>query len=288
MFSDYIELMKIRIGVLLLLVAAAGYVVTAGPHIDPFTFSILMMSGLLASSGASAINCYFDRDVDAAMNRTRSRALPTGRIRPPEKALIFGLSLTFISLVLAALAINLLTAAFIVTGILVYVGIYTLGLKRRSPTNIVIGGAAGSFPALAGSSAAAGAVSVSAMFIAILVFLWTPGHFWLLAFCRREEYKTAKLPMLPAVLGEHGATLWITVSNVIVLAFAFIFLLLNTSAWLYLAVVILANTMLLRMTLRFLREPTKTRALSGYKFSGTYLTLLLVALIAQALVASLT
>jgi protoheme IX farnesyltransferase len=284
MFRDYVNLMKLRIASLLLLVAGAGYLVTSGPRIDLLSFSLLMVSGLLASAGASAMNCYVDRDVDGTMERTKRRPLPTGRIEPPERALVFGLVLTAAGLALAAVGINLLTAAFILAGAVVYVGVYTVGLKRRSVANIVIGGAAGSFPALAGAAAAANGVSLGALLIAVLVFLWTPGHFWALAFGRRAEYRAAGLPMMPAVRSEGEAALWIALSNATLPPVAVAFFFLDTAGWMYLLVALAASGVLLRLTVRFLRTPTEAAASAGYRFSGAYLSLLLVALILEALV----
>ncbi len=178
--------MKLRIDALLLLVAAAGYVATSGTRVDPVAFGLLMVTGLLASAGASATNHYLDRDVDAKMRRTSARPLPARRILPPARALAFGLGLTSIGLGVAYLWINPLTAAMIGLGYVIYVGVYTMGLKRTHVSNIVIGGLAGSCPALAGSAAAANAISLPAALIALLVFLWTPGHFWALAYRNRE------------------------------------------------------------------------------------------------------
>src|SRR6266545_3133333 len=195
--------MKLRIDALLLLVAAAGYVATSGPHVDPTRFGLLMVSGLLAAAGASATNHYLDRDLDSLMRRTRARPLPQHRIDPPAHALEFGVAFLALGLGVAGFGINLLTAAMIGLGYAVYIGVYTLGLKRSHMSNIVIGGFAGSFPALAGSAAAANAISLPAALIAILVFLWTPGHFWALAYRSRDDYRRAGLPMLPAVRDER-------------------------------------------------------------------------------------
>src|SRR6266511_3049577 len=170
--------MKLRIDALLLLVAAAGYVATSGPRVDPTRFGLLMASGLLAAAGASATNHYLDRDLDSLMRRTRARPLPQHRIDPPAHALEFGVAFLALGLGVAGFGINVLTAAMIGLGYAVYIGVYTLGLKRSHMSNIVIGGFAGSCPALAGSAAAANAISLPAALIAILVFLWTPGHFW--------------------------------------------------------------------------------------------------------------
>src|SRR5216117_321788 len=217
--------MKLRIDALLLLVAAAGYVATSGIHVDVGRFALLIVAGFLGAAGASATNHYLDRDLDSVMHRTRTRPLPDPRIEAPAHALEFGLGLVAVGLVVAAVGINLLTAAMIGLGFAIYIGVYTVGLKRAHMSNIVIGGLAGSCPALAGSAAATNAISLPAMLIALLVFLWTPGHFWALAYRSREDYRRARLPMLPAVWGERTSALAIAGSTAIVAiaSIAFIF-----------------------------------------------------------------
>ena len=282
--SDYVQLMKLRIDALLLLVATSGYVATSGIRIDPVRLSLLILAGFLGAAGASATNHYLDRDLDSVMRRTQARPLPQHRIQPPAHALEFGLALVLAGLIVAGVGINLLTAAMIGLGFVVYIGVYTLGLKRSHMSNIVIGGFAGSCPALAGSAAAANAISLPAVLIALLVFLWTPGHFWALAFRSREDYRRAGLPMLPAVSDERTSVLAITISSAIVAfaSVAFVF----TSAFdaLYLGVAVVAGAVLLAFTAKFLIVPSAENAWAGYRFSGIYLTLLLVGMMADAIV----
>ncbi len=282
--SDYVQLMKLRIDALLLLVATSGYVATSGIRIDVVRLSLLILAGFLGAAGASATNHYLDRDLDSVMMRTRARPLPQHRIQPPAHALEFGLALVFAGLVIAGVGINLLTAAMIGLGFVVYIGVYTLGLKRSHVSNIVIGGFAGSCPALAGSAAAANAISLPAVLIALLVFLWTPGHFWALAYRSREDYRRAGLPMLPAVSDERTSVRAITISSTIVAfaSVAFVF----TSAFdaLYLGVAVVAGAVLLVFTAKFLVIPSAENAWAGYRFSGIYLTLLLVGMMADAIV----
>ena len=282
--DDYIQLMKLRIDALLLLVAASGYVATSGPHINPVSFGLLMVAGLLASSGASAVNHYIDRDIDAVMRRTSTRPLPAHRISPATRALTFGLGLTALSLGLAYFTINPLTAAMIGLGFAVYVGVYTLGLKRTHVSNIVIGGFAGSCPALAGSAAAANAISLPAALIALLVFLWTPSHFWALAFRNSEDYRRAGLPMLPAIKDSVTSSRAIGASSAIVAIASIGFVFTDAFHDAYLVSAVALGATLLYLTLRFVRDPTKERAWAGYKFSGIYLALILVAVMADALV----
>lgn len=276
---DYASLLKLRIVALLLLVAASGYLVTSGPTVALPTFALFVFSGFLAAGGASAVNHYLDRDLDGLMVRTVRRPIPSGRLQP-ARALLMGSSL-FVASIVLALSINLLTAAFIALGFVVYIFVYTIGLKRKHASNIVIGGFAGSCPALAGSAAAAGMVSPGALLIALLVFLWTPGHFWALAYCRTEDYRKAGVPMLPVVTDAKTTMRWIVASTALVSLFALSFGILGVSGIVYLAVAIVAGLILLLATFRFMRSPTVQNAWKGYRVSGPYLAALLVGLIAD-------
>src|SRR5437763_1589540 len=158
--SDYVQLMKLRIDALLLLVAAAGYIATSGVAVDAWRFGLLILAGFFGAAGASATNHYLDRDLDSIMHRTRTRPLPQHRIEPPAHALELGVGLLVLSLAIAGFGINLLTALMIGLGYAIYIGVYTVGLKRAHVSNIVIGGFAGSCPALAGSAAAANSISL--------------------------------------------------------------------------------------------------------------------------------
>jgi len=282
--ADYIQLMKLRIDALLLLVAAAGYVATSGPQVDPIRFGLLMASGLLAAAGASATNHYLDRDLDSLMRRTQARPLPQHRIDPPAHALEFGVAFLALGLGIAGFGINALTAAMIGLGYAVYIGVYTLGLKRSHVSNIVIGGFAGSCPALAGSAAAANAISLPAALIALLVFLWTPGHFWALAYRNRDDYRRAGLPMLPAVRDERTSAWAIGASTAIAAAASIAFVFTSAFDMVYLVVASLAGAILLGLTAKFIWTPNAETAWAGYKFSGVYLALVLVGIMVDAVV----
>lgn len=275
--------MKLRIDALLLLVAAAGYIATSGAYVDLFRFGLLMVAGFLGAAGASATNHYLDRDLDSVMRRTRARPLPQRRIDPPAHALEFGIALVVLGLVVAGIGINLLTAAMIGLGFVVYIGVYTLGLKRIHVSNIVIGGFAGSFPALAGSAAVANAISLPAVLIALLVFLWTPGHFWALAYRSREDYRRAGLPMLPAVSDERTSQRAIAISSTIVAVASIAFVFTSAFDAVYLGVAVVLGAILLGLTANFVVRPSVETAWTGYKFSGIYLALLLVGIMADAI-----
>jgi protoheme IX farnesyltransferase len=275
--------MKLRIGALLLLVAAAGYLTTSRLRIDLVPFGLLLVTGLLAAGGASAMNQYIDRDLDALMRRTNERPLPRHRINPPSRALAFGFGITGAALSTAWVGINPLTASMMGLGLVVYVGVYTLGLKRAHASNIVIGGFAGSCPALAGSAAASGGIDPSAALIALLVFLWTPGHFWALAFRAREEYRRARIPMLPAIRDERTSIRAIAVSTALVPPSTLGFLVAPVfQSGLYVATAIAAGAILLALTARFVMRPTDKNVWAGYRFSGAYLATILLAMIASA------
>jgi protoheme IX farnesyltransferase len=276
--------MKLRIDALLLLVAAAGYVATSGPRIDPWNFGLLMVSGLFASAGASATNHYLDRDLDSLMRRTRQRPLPQHRIDPPAHALGFGLALFAMAIAISWFGINALTAAMIGLGFVVYIGVYTMGLKRAHASNIVIGGFAGSCPALAGSAAAAGMISLPAILIGVFVFLWTPGHFWALAFRSREDYRRAGLPMLPAVFDERTTARAIAASTAIVASASIAFYFTSAFDTVYFAVALAASGILLGLAAKLLAHPSPETAWTGYKFSGVYLALILAGMMLDVLV----
>ena len=281
-WRDYFQLMKVRIAGLLLLVALAGFVATSGTAIDWGRLAGLLAAGFLASTGSSVANSYLDRDIDPLMDRTRRRALPMGRIDPPQKVLGFGVALIGGGLLLAWFLDNPLTAGFIALGVATYLGVYTLGLKRRNESNIVIGGFAGSCPALAGSAAAIGAVSLPALLIALLVFLWTPGHFWALAFGLREDYRRAGLPMLTATRDERTAVRAIAASSVIVGAAALLFVLTPAFGLAYAVIAVATAAGLAVVTWRFSRAPGPATAWAGYKFSSAYLGILLAGIVLDA------
>ncbi|MEE9164379.1 MAG: heme o synthase [Thermoplasmata archaeon] len=276
--SAYLELTKPRIILLLVLVALSAYVASAPGAVRLETLLFLALAGALSSAGASAVNHYLDMDIDGIMLRTQKRPLPAGLIRPPEKALLFGLGLLALGVATSYVLINPPTAFFILLGAFVYIVVYTLALKRRHPSNIVIGGFAGSAPALAGSTAAVGLVTVPALLIALLVFLWTPGHFWALGLRNRSDYQRAEVPMLPAVTGDRESALAIIVSTVIVAGFVSTFYFFGGVSLPYLVPALLAGGYLVYTTLRIWGEPKY--AWASFKFSGIFLVVTLLAVAA--------
>jgi protoheme IX farnesyltransferase len=197
---DYLSLTKPRI-VALLVATAVGAMIPAAhgwPH--PLKVLAVALGGSLAAGGASAINCWFDRDIDAAMRRTRRRPLPDGRI-PAAHALVLGIGLNVAAFVVLVAWANLLAAALSALGTLIYVFVYTIWLKRSTPQNIVIGGAAGAIPPLVGWAAVTGRLDLTAISLFLVILFWTPPHFWALAQLIDDDYRRARIPMMPSVAG---------------------------------------------------------------------------------------
>ncbi|HJS32663.1 MAG TPA: heme o synthase [Alphaproteobacteria bacterium] len=197
--ADFVALLKPRVMSLVVFTALAGYMVAPGA-LHPVLAAIAVLCVAVGAGAAGAINMWYDRDIDAVMSRTRERPIPAGRMDPAE-ALGFGVVLAIASVVVMALAVNLAAAALLALSIAFYVFVYTIWLKRRTPQNIVIGGAAGAFPPMIGWAAASGEVSLASLALFAIIFMWTPPHFWALSLFRSQEYAKAGVPMLPVVAG---------------------------------------------------------------------------------------
>jgi protoheme IX farnesyltransferase len=274
-WRDYITLTKPRIMSLLLVTGAAGMFVGA-QGVPPLGLFLATMTGLgLACGGASALNHVLDADIDRLMGkRTEKRPVAAGRVAPAH-ALEFGLTLSALSFVLLASTVNVLTAALALVGNLFYVVVYTRWLKRSTPQNIVIGGAAGAVPPLVGYAAASGNLGLPALWLFLIVFLWTPPHFWALALLIKENYAAAKVPMLPVVRGEEETTKQIVWYSVVLVAFT-----LAVGFWLgpvYSAAAALLGAAFLVMAWRLRRAPTRRNAGVLFHYSLLYLALLFIA-----------
>jgi len=198
--ADYIALLKPRVMSLVVFTGLAGLVVAPG-HLHPVLAGVAVLCIAVSAGAAGAINMWYDRDIDAVMSRTRNRPIPAGRVEP-EAALAFGVFLSAAAVMMMGLAVNWLAAGLLAAASLFYVFVYTVWLKRRTPQNIVIGGAAGAFPPMIGWAAVTGEVSLASIALFLLIFMWTPPHFWALALYRRGDYAAAGVPMLPVVAGE--------------------------------------------------------------------------------------
>jgi protoheme IX farnesyltransferase len=199
-FRDYFELLKPRVMSLVIFTAFAGMAVAPG-HIHPVIGFIAILCIAVGAGASGALNMWYDADIDAVMTRTSSRPIPSGRILPGE-ALAFGITLSGFSVVVLGLAVNALAAGLLAFTIFFYAVIYTMWLKRWTPQNIVIGGAAGAFPPMIGWAAVTGGVSIESIVLFLVIFLWTPAHFWALALFKMRDYGAVGVPMLPNVSGE--------------------------------------------------------------------------------------
>lgn len=228
---DWILLLKPRVISLVVFTGAVGVVIAPG-HINPLLAAIAIFCIALGAGAAGAINMWYDRDIDAIMTRTSTRPIPAGKIGP-NGALAFGVVLSVISVLLMALATNLTAAGVLAFSIFYYAVIYTMWLKRRTPQNIVIGGGAGAFPAVIGSAAVTGHIDTLALLLFIIVFVWTPPHFWSLALYASGDYQRAHVPMLPVVRGAKFTRLNVLVYSILLAPLAILPWLLGLTGPLY-------------------------------------------------------
>lgn len=279
--GGYLSLTKPGIAVLNVFVGVATMVLAVGLYyVNASSLLLLVIAGFLAAGGAGALNCFLERRIDSRMNRTRTRAIPAGRISA-RGALVFGLVLSVAGILLATL-LNEATAALIALGVFWYVFVYTLWLKTRTKWNIVIGGAAGSFSALAGWTAATGSISLVPLLVALLIFLWTPGHFWGLAIAKTSEYTSVNVPMLPVVDGVQTSALYTALSNMALFPFTFGLFALTASrenllAFSILGVALIAfNARFMLANFKMMRDPVPTNAWRVFKMSISYLFVILL------------
>ena len=277
-WRDYVTLTKPRIMSLLLLTGACGMFVGAG-GVPPLGDLAVLLLGLgLACGGASALNHYLDRDIDQLMGkRTRSRPVASGRVAPAA-ALEFGLALSALSFVLLGSLANVLTAALALVGNLFYVLVYTRWLKRSTPQNIVIGGAAGAVPPLVGWAAATGELTFPALALFAIVFFWTPPHFWALALLIKRDYAAAGVPMLPVVRGERETARQIVFYTLVLIAVTLVPAAFGMLGALYLGAAVLLGGAFLWLAWRLRRELVPARAAALFHYSLAYLALLFVAM----------
>jgi protoheme IX farnesyltransferase len=272
---DYVTLTKPRIMTLLLLTGAAGMFVGAQGVPPLGLFAVTMLGLALACGGASALNHVLDRDIDVLMgSRTEERPVAAGRVTP-EQAFEFGILLSAISFALLASAVNVLTAVLALVGNLFYVLVYTRWLKRSTPQNIVIGGAAGAVPPLVGYAAATGSLALPALWLFLIVFLWTPPHFWALALMIKNAYAAAGVPMLPVVRGERETARQIVLYSIAMVAFTIF-----VGIWLgplYTAAAVALGAVFVALAVLLRRDLTRARAQVLFHYSLLYLALLFVA-----------
>ena len=274
---DMIALTKPRIISLLLLTTVAPMFVAGSP--TWLTVIIVLIGGYLMAGGANAVNMYLDRDIDTQMSRTRLRPIPSGRMGP-RAVLAFGIALATAATYILARFTNVLTAILALAGFYFYVFVYTRWLKRTTPQNIVIGGAAGAFPPLVGWAAMTGSIDLTAVYLFLIVFFWTPPHFWALALLKQRDYGRAGVPMAPLVWGERETMHQMLWYNVILIALTLLPFTFGAFGSIYLvAALILGGTLLIGI-LRIMTTPEWTKpAWQVYKFSLLYLALLFIAMV---------
>jgi heme o synthase len=286
---DYLEVSKPRIVVVLVIVAITSMLAASrfdntpevGWDISMWNLLFLIISGTLASMGSSALNHYYDRDIDKVMQRTSKRPIPSGKLLP-QKVLLYGLILSAVSVILAVLTLNMVTASMIALGIFIYVVVYTIWLKRNNPTNIIIGGFAGSAASMAGWSAATGSIDLLGFLVGLLVFLWTPAHFWCLAIKAREEYVTVNVPMLPVLVGNQKTATYIFYNTAVLLPYSLALYFFGLGV-VYTVIAAIAGSLMLVYHYRLTKEPTPEFAWKAYKVTAPYLVVIFVGIALDAL-----
>ncbi|MFI5388237.1 MAG: heme o synthase [Candidatus Eremiobacterales bacterium] len=274
---DYYGLTKPGVMSLLLFTTFTAMMMAAG-GLPSWRLALLtLIVGALARAYSASINMYFDRDIDAQMKRTKTRPIPSGRVAPRD-ALVFGIALGVLAFAELALTVNVLAAALSVAGILYYVFIYTVWLKRTTPQNIVIGGAAGSVPPLVGWAAVTGHVGLTALLLFAVVFVWTPHHFWALALLKKDEYRRVGIPMLPAVYGDDVTKRQILIYTIVLAALTLVFVPLHLMGVIYLASAILLDAVFFAFAIWVVRTGSPKSEGLMYRFSMLYLALLFVAM----------
>ena len=285
--NEIIEISKPRIVVLLVITAvtsmyAASKLVSGSPQLEYLDYLHIVVAGALASAGSSALNHYYDRDIDPKMSRTSGRPIPSGRMNA-SNVLLYGLIVSCISVIYGFFALNAVSAFFIAVGIFSYVIIYTVWLKRRNTSNIVIGGIAGSAAAWAGWAAATGSLDLLGFLVGFLVFVWTPSHFWCLAMKIKDEYAQAEVPMLPVVIGMQKTSKFILGNTLILIPYSLILILIPDGLGIVYAVIAsISGGLMLVYHYKLTKTPTSEFAWKAYKVTAPYLTIIFVAVALDA------
>lgn len=272
---DYYQLTKPRLILLFLITTAASMWVASHGQVDLWKFCITLLSGACAAGSANTINCLYDRDIDAIMERTSTRPLPAGRVLPWQAAM-FAITLAALSFALLAYFVNLLSAGLAMSGIAVYIGVYTHWLKRSSTQNIVIGGAAGAIPPLVGWAAATGNLNVSAWVLFAIIFVWTPPHFWPLAMMIEEDYAKVNIPMMPVVEGARSTAWQVFYYTLFLLPVSLLLVYpCGASGALYGVIALVLGVWFIKKAVQLIEMPEdKSVARSVFKFSILYMMLL--------------
>ena len=276
--QDFFDLLKPRVMSLVVFSGFAGMWVAPGfTTMHPFLIAVAVLALAIGAGAAGAANMWYERDIDSVMKRTCKRPLPQGRVSPDE-ALTFAVTLSLLSVLTMGVALNWLAAGLLALANLFYVFVYTIWLKRRTPHNIVIGGAAGAFPPMIGWAAVTGDISLLPVILFSLIFLWTPPHFWALSLFANEDYKRAKIPMLPVVAGEKTTKNQMLAYTVILLPLALSPALLNYAGWGYGLIALALGVFFIYTAIRVRMDQTHKSARLMFGYSIFYLFALLLAL----------
>jgi protoheme IX farnesyltransferase len=283
--GDYLELMKPRVMSLVLFTALVGLLVAPG-HVHPVIGFTALLCIAIGAGAAGALNMWYDADIDARMARTAGRPIPRGRVQPGEAA-GFGFTLAGFSVVTLGLLVNIVAAALLAFTIFFYLVIYTMWLKRSTPQNIVIGGAAGALPPMIGWAAVTGGFAVEPLLLFLIIFFWTPPHFWALSLYRTEDYVRAGVPMLPVVSGESETRRQILVYTLVLAPLGAAPWFLGYAGPLYGVVAVITGVMMIALALRIRSERSHAASKRMFGFSILYLFLLFAALLVDCLAAPL-
>ena len=281
--KEIFEVSKPRIIILLVITAVTSMYAGSklvGPEIGYLEILHIIIAGSLASAGSSALNHYYDRDIDSKMKRTSNRPIPSGRI-VDSKVLVYGLGISAISVIYAALTLNYLCTFFIALGIFFYVIIYTVWLKRLNSSNIVIGGFAGSAASMAGWSAATGSIDILGFLIGFLVFVWTPSHFWCLAMKLRDDYAEVNVPMLPVLIGMERTSKYILANTIILLPYSLLLYAFGMGI-VYTIIAAITGGLMLAYHYKLTKTPTSDFAWKAYKVTAPYLTIIFIGIALDA------
>jgi protoheme IX farnesyltransferase len=282
--KSYYQLTKPRIIPLLLITTAAAMWIASKGQVEPLKVFITLLGGTFAAASAQTLNCIYDRDIDYDMLRTRARPIPAGRVQP-RHALLFALILALLSFILLSVWVNLLSALLALSGIVFYMLVYTHLLKRHSPQNIVIGGAAGAIPPLVGWAAVTGDLSWVAWVLFAIIFLWTPPHFWALALMIKDDYAQVNVPMLPVVAGEEVTVqqIWLYTLLVVPLTLVLVYPL-GTSGLIYTVTAIALGSLFIYKAWQLKQAPLDRQlARSLFKYSILYMMLLCTGMVVDSL-----
>lgn len=279
----YIALTKPRIISLLVFTALGGMFLGARGVPDPLLVILVLGGGALAAGGANALNHYLDRDIDGLMGRTAGRPIVSGNI-PPQHAMWFGIALNVVAFIILGAFVNILSALLTLSATLFYVFVYTKALKRSTPQNIVIGGAAGAIPPMVGWVAVTGTLGLPALYMFAIVFFWTPPHFWALSLMIKDDYQRAGIPMLPVVAGVKNTKLYILLYTILLLALTLMFFTTRAVGWVYFGGSLALGIGFIYYAFRLMRRDGIEGAKAAYLYSLAYLALLFLVIMVDSLV----